>query len=234
MPTAMKNRPSSKPLNGSMSVSSSRRYSLSASSTPARKAPSAIDRPTRLHQRCGGHHQQQRRRGEYLGRLCCARSSAAPGAAAAGRRARSRRSRRAPWPRRARRCRLAACRPAASSGSSARTGMAATSCNSITLSTPWPEVVAIRLRSASTDQADRGGRHSPGRAPATSASCQATPAITPAPNQQCCRSQELRAAPAEDRLAQRPQPPRFELEADQEQHQHDAELGEVQDLPAGR
>ncbi len=29
-----------------MSVSSSRRYSLSASSTPARKAPSAIDRPT--------------------------------------------------------------------------------------------------------------------------------------------------------------------------------------------
>ena len=46
MPTAMKNRPSSRPLNGSMSVSSSRRYSLSASSTPARKAPSAIDRPT--------------------------------------------------------------------------------------------------------------------------------------------------------------------------------------------
>jgi len=46
MPTAMKNRPSSRPLKGSMSVSSSRRYSLSASSTPARKAPSAIDRPT--------------------------------------------------------------------------------------------------------------------------------------------------------------------------------------------
>ncbi|MDT4828760.1 hypothetical protein FQZ97_621570 [compost metagenome] len=46
MPTAMKNSPSSRPLKGSMSVSSSRRYSLSASSTPARKAPSAIDRPT--------------------------------------------------------------------------------------------------------------------------------------------------------------------------------------------
>ena len=46
MPTAMKNRPSSRPLKGSMSVSSSRRYSLSARSTPARKAPSAIDRPT--------------------------------------------------------------------------------------------------------------------------------------------------------------------------------------------
>ena len=46
MPTAMKNRPSSRPLNGSMSSSSSWRYSESASSTPARKAPSAIDRPT--------------------------------------------------------------------------------------------------------------------------------------------------------------------------------------------
>ena len=42
----MKNSPSSRPLKGSRSVSSSRRYSLSASSTPARKAPSAIDRPT--------------------------------------------------------------------------------------------------------------------------------------------------------------------------------------------
>ena len=47
MPTAMKNRPSSSPLNGSMSSSSSWRYSLSASITPARKAPSASDRPTR-------------------------------------------------------------------------------------------------------------------------------------------------------------------------------------------
>ena len=46
MPTAMKNRPSSSPLNGSMSSSSSWRYSLSASITPARNAPSAIDRPT--------------------------------------------------------------------------------------------------------------------------------------------------------------------------------------------
>ena len=45
MPTAMKNKPSSKPLNGSMSVSNSRRYSLSANSTPAKNAPSAIDKP---------------------------------------------------------------------------------------------------------------------------------------------------------------------------------------------
>ena len=46
MPTAIKKRPSSRPLKGSMSVSSSRRYSLSASSTPAKKAPRAIDKPT--------------------------------------------------------------------------------------------------------------------------------------------------------------------------------------------
>ncbi len=45
IPTAMKNRPSSRPLNGSMLASRSWRYSESASSTPARNAPSAIDSP---------------------------------------------------------------------------------------------------------------------------------------------------------------------------------------------
>ena len=45
MPTVMKNRPSSSPLNGCRLLSSSCRYSLSASSTPPKKAPSAGDRP---------------------------------------------------------------------------------------------------------------------------------------------------------------------------------------------
>ena len=45
-PTDMKKRPSSSPLNGSMSASSSWRYSLSASTTPARKEPRAGERPT--------------------------------------------------------------------------------------------------------------------------------------------------------------------------------------------
>ncbi len=45
MPTAMKKSPSSRPLNGAMSVSSACRYSELASSTPARKAPSAIESP---------------------------------------------------------------------------------------------------------------------------------------------------------------------------------------------
>ena len=39
---------------------------------------------------------------------------------------------------------------------------------------------------------------------------------------------DLRAAQAEDGPAQRPQPRRLELEPDQEQQQHDAELGDVQ------
>ena len=46
MPTLMKNSPSSRPLNGSIWDSSSWRYSESASSRPARKAPKAMDTPT--------------------------------------------------------------------------------------------------------------------------------------------------------------------------------------------
>jgi hypothetical protein len=45
MPTDMKKRPRSRPLNGSISLSRAWRNSESASSTPARNAPSAIDRP---------------------------------------------------------------------------------------------------------------------------------------------------------------------------------------------
>ena len=45
MPTVKKNRPSSRPLNGSIAVSIALRNSVSASSNPATKAPSAIDRP---------------------------------------------------------------------------------------------------------------------------------------------------------------------------------------------
>jgi hypothetical protein len=48
MPTAMKKSPMSRPLNGSMSVSSACRYSELARSTPAKKAPSAIDTPANV------------------------------------------------------------------------------------------------------------------------------------------------------------------------------------------
>ena len=45
MPTAMKKSPSSSPSNGAMSASIWWRYSESASSAPAMKAPSAADSP---------------------------------------------------------------------------------------------------------------------------------------------------------------------------------------------
>ena len=48
MPTVMKNRPSKSPLNGWMSVSTWWRNSVSASSRPAKNAPSAIDSPAML------------------------------------------------------------------------------------------------------------------------------------------------------------------------------------------
>ena len=45
-PTVMKKTPSNSPLKGSSTLTSSWRYSLSASTTPARKVPSAAERPT--------------------------------------------------------------------------------------------------------------------------------------------------------------------------------------------
>ena len=44
-PTVIKNKPSSKPLKGSILLSNSCRYSLLASTTPAINAPSAGERP---------------------------------------------------------------------------------------------------------------------------------------------------------------------------------------------
>ncbi len=45
MPTETKNTPRSRPLNGSIVASIARRYSVSAKSSPATKAPSVIDNP---------------------------------------------------------------------------------------------------------------------------------------------------------------------------------------------
>jgi len=48
---------------------------------------------------------------------------------------------------------------------------------------------------------------------------------------QCQRAaQHLGIAPAEDRPAQAPQALGLELQTDQEQHQHDTEFGEMQDV----
>ena len=151
MPTAMKNRPSSRPLKGSMSVSSSRRYSLSASSTPPRNAPSAIDRPSLT-----------------ISRAIATTSSNAVAVKISGvlllaiQRSSGRSSRRPPSTTPPTAATVlprfqahspggcAACRPTAaapSSGTSARMGMAATSWNNSTANAAWPLAVRPRLRS---------------------------------------------------------------------------------------
>ena len=66
MPTDTKNSPSSRPLKGSTVLSTSLRYSVSASSRPAMKAPSAIDSPLTARDQAGPDHDQQRCRDEQL------------------------------------------------------------------------------------------------------------------------------------------------------------------------
>jgi hypothetical protein len=65
---------------------------------------------------------------------------------------------------------------------------------------------------------------------ATSAMRHSTPHATAAAVSRGRTTEHLQAAPAEDRSAKVPQPARFELQPDQEQHQHHAELGKVQDV----
>ena len=150
MPTAMKKRPSSKPLKGSMSVSNSRRYSLSAKSTPAKKAPRAIDKPTLCIKAAVATTKSsaaavkisgvslraiQRRAGRKSKRPPSTMAAMTPSALPASTQ---------PLP-----CACAALL-ATKSGTSAKMGMAAMSCNSATLKMFCPAVVAIRLRSRST------------------------------------------------------------------------------------
>ena len=68
MPTARKNRPSRIERNGSTSASSSCRYGLSASITPAMNAPSAVDRPERTPSPRRGDDGEQRRRTTNISR----------------------------------------------------------------------------------------------------------------------------------------------------------------------
>ena len=66
-PTVMKKSPSSRPLKGAMSDSSSWRNSELASTTPARKVPSAGDRSDQHHQQGDAGDDQQGDGGEHLG-----------------------------------------------------------------------------------------------------------------------------------------------------------------------
>ena len=151
MPTAMKKRPSSKPLKGSISVSSSRRYSLSASSTPARNAPSAIDKPTLCISAAVATTSSNAAAVKISGVLLRAiqrsvgRNNKRPPKTMMPMTPKARAASPQPPP-----ASCAALGESASSGTMARMGMAAMSCSSETLSTLWPALVAIRLRSRST------------------------------------------------------------------------------------
>ncbi len=101
------------------------------------------------------------------------------------------------------------------------------SCSSETLRMFSPDVVPITLRSARTPRpiaVDDIARPSA----ATTARRQSTPNASAREREQQRRAEQLHAAPAEDGLPQRPEALRLELEADQEEHQHDAELGDLQ------
>ena len=65
--------------------------------------------------------------------------------------------------------------------------------------------------------------------PATIAACNGSPSARPPTASAAPDKRELQRAAAEHRRAHRPKALRLELEADHEQHQHDAELGEMQD-----
>ena len=228
MPTAMKKRPSSSPLNGSMSVSSSRRYSLSASSTPARKAPSAIDRPTASMSAAVATTTSNDAAVKISGVLLPAiqrsiglSSSRPPNTITAtvpiARAAPSQPPLPAPPVETAR------------NGSSARIG----------------DRGDVLQQGHAEDALARGRRHQvaffqhaePDRRRRERESERGDHREAPVGaerhgggRQQRGRAQQLGAAPAEDRLAHRPEPLRLELQPDQKQHQHDAELGEAQDL----
>ena len=64
----------------------------------------------------------------------------------------------------------------------------------------------------------------------TSALCQLRPSASPMRASTSAGDQHLRAAQPEHRLAQHPQARGLQLQADDEQQQHHAQLGEVQDV----
>ena len=236
MPTAMKNRPSSSPLNGSTAASISWRYSDSASSTPPRNAPSAIDSPA------------------------CSKASAITSTRSRAKAVKiSRRRVRAMWRNTGRATRRPppsvstitaagerellpgeCVEPLAvpSSGSSASIGITAMSWNSSTAKVPWPPLRRERAALGQRRERERGGgkrqrhrRRSARRAARSRAPSPLTVIAAIEPS-------NLRKPEAEQLRAHVPQPLRLELQADHEEQEHHAELGERPDMvrrprPAG-
>ena len=227
MPTAMKNRPSSSPLNGSMSASSSWRNSESASSTPARKAPSDIDRPIDSIASAAPTTSSSAAAVNISRPPCRAmnfsagRTTSRLPTTTVGNRQQALRGR----------------RPADAAvvrrpcGEQRQQGQQRNDRQD-------PGTAARRMRRGHV--ARRAGRARP--APTTPARSTTLPAPKPAttaagqdsPKPRADRAQDrgrqrhLRAAEAEHRTTQHPQAARLQFESDQEQQQHHAELGELQ------
>ena len=238
-PTEMKNRPSSRPLKGSMSPSSSWRYSLSASTTPARKVPSAGLSPT----------------------ACI--SSAMPTTSSSAAAVNTSRSFVLAMARKTGRTRK---RPPPTIAATAASTTSAC-CQPGSAATPWasPPAADVQRReqrqhrqdrddgdvlgqqdredalpgvgsqAAGLGQAlehDRGRRHRDDEADGQRRLARRCRAATPTSAASSAVPSDLRAAEPEDRDAHAPQHRGPQLEADEEQHHHDAELGEVQDVLA--
>ncbi len=231
MPTDRKNRPSRMPRNGSTSASSWWRNVDSESSTPARNAPMRHRQPAPLHEQRRAEHHQQRRRGHHLA------------TAEAGQDAEQRVQRPSDRPPPARRAPRVPC----STDSHARTRRL----DRRALREPEERhqreqrddrqvleqqdrhralaggvaVVAALVEHLhdhggrgqhETHRADHRDRRRPAEGDADA-------------GQQRAAGEHLRDAEPEDLAAHRPQLARPHLEADEEQEQHHAELGDVQD-----
>ena len=117
-------------------------------------------------------------------------------------------------------------RRARRSGSSAISGITARS---------WNSRIANVLRPAGEESCSRSPSHASTIAvddiarpkPTTIAGCHARPNACAITDEHDAARQHLRAAEAEHGVPQRPQPRGLELQPDQEEEQHDAELGRV-------
>ena len=116
----------------------------------------------------------------------------------------------------------------ASNGIAASSGIAAMSWNSSTANALRPIGEVVRLRSFIVCIAMAVDDSASAR-PATIAACNGKPSARPPGGERRAGQSELQCAAAEHRRAHRPEALRLELEPDDEQHQHDAELGKMQD-----
>ena len=229
MPTVKKNRPSRSPLKGSMAVSIALRNSVSASSRPATKAPSAIEKPATAaatpvatitnsvvatNRSLMPADATRRNSGRITTRPTTTITPSAMAALASA-------SMRVPATEPA--------SPAPKIEMNSRSGTTARSCASRIAKLARPALVFSRpcLESTSMTMAvDDSARQAP--------TMSGTGGLPPARISDCadrgCGEHDLQAAQSENQAAHRLQPLIGQFHADQEQQEHDAEVGEAGDV----